>query len=224
MRVVITGVSRGLGRAMADEFVRQGHAIAGSVRSAPLADELAARWGSISRVGVVDVRDDEAVAVWADSVLSAGTVDLLVNSAAVINEPAPLWAVKGDEMRRLVETNILGVANVIRHFAPAMIARGRGVIVNFSSGWGRSTSADVAPYCATKFAVEGLTLALAEELPSPLAAVPLNPGVIDTDMLQTCFGTAASSYEKPADWAQRAVPFLLKLGRRDNGIPATVPH
>ena len=103
-----------------------------------------------------------------------------------------------------------------------MIKRGNGVIVNFSSGWGRSTSAEVAPYCATKFAIEGLTQALAQELPAGLAAIPLNPGVIDTDMLRSCFGGSASSYPSPQQWAKRAVPFLLKLSPRENGQPLTV--
>jgi NAD(P)-dependent dehydrogenase (short-subunit alcohol dehydrogenase family) len=79
-----------------------------------------------------------------------------------------------------------------------MIRRGSGVIVNFSSGWGRSVSAEVAPYCASKWAVERLTRALAEELPSGLAAVPLNPGIINTEMLQSCFGADAQNYPEPA--------------------------
>lgn len=81
----------------------------------------------------------------------------------------------------------------------------------------------MASYCATKFAIEGLTRALALELPASLAAVALNPGVIDTAMLQSCFGGSASGYEAPAQWAQRAVPFILKLSRSDNGLSPTVP-
>ena len=104
-----------------------------------------------------------------------------------------------------------------------MIKQGQGVIVNFSSGWGRSVDAEVAPYCATKFAIEGLTRALALELPSDLAAVALNPGIIDTAMLQSCFGASASGYEAPAQWAERAVPFILKLSRSDNGTSPTAP-
>jgi NAD(P)-dependent dehydrogenase (short-subunit alcohol dehydrogenase family) len=115
------------------------------------------------------------------------------------------------------------VVNVIRHFVPAMVSRRSGVIVNFSSGWGRSTDAEVAPYCATKWAIEGLTQALAQELPAGMAAIPLNPGIIDTDMLQSCFGSPASGYLKPRDWARSAVPFLLGLGPKDNGRPATAP-
>jgi NAD(P)-dependent dehydrogenase (short-subunit alcohol dehydrogenase family) len=122
-----------------------------------------------------------------------------------------------------MDVNIKGVANVIRHFVPAMIGRGSGVIVNFSSGWGRSVSADVGPYCATKWAIEGLTQALAEELPKGLAAVPLNPGVINTEMLRSCFGGSAESFPTPDQWAKSAVPFLLKLGAKDNGRSLTAP-
>jgi NAD(P)-dependent dehydrogenase (short-subunit alcohol dehydrogenase family) len=104
-----------------------------------------------------------------------------------------------------------------------MIKKGRGVIVNFSSGWGRSVDAEVAPYCATKWAIEGLTRALAQELPTGLAAVPLNPGIIDTDMLRSSFGGEAGSYPSPQEWSERAVPFLLELGPKDNGKALTVP-
>jgi NAD(P)-dependent dehydrogenase (short-subunit alcohol dehydrogenase family) len=103
-----------------------------------------------------------------------------------------------------------------------MVARKRGVIVNFSSGWGRSTSPKVAPYCATKWAIEGLTQALAQELPKGMAAVPLNPGIINTDMLQSCFGKSAHSYPSPADWSRTAVPFLLNLAAADNGESLSV--
>ncbi len=96
------------------------------------------------------------------------------------------------------------------------------MIVNISSGWGRSVAPQVAAYCGTKWAVEGLTRALAEELPPGMAAVPLNPGIINTDMLQTCWGDGANSYPDAAAWATRAVPMLLKLGAKDNGRPLSV--
>src|SRR6188474_2906564 len=91
---------------------------------------------------------------------------------------APLWEVPAEDLSNVIGINIKGVTNVIRHFLPAMLKRGNGVIVNFSSGWGRSTDAEVAPYCATKWAIEGLTLAFAQELPSGVAAISLNPGII----------------------------------------------
>src|SRR5439155_1596989 len=101
----------------------------------------------------------------------------LLNNAALINRNAALWDVSADELQRVIDVNIAGVANCIRHFVPAMLPRKSGVIVNFSSGWGRSTAAEVAPYCATKWAIEGMTQALSQELPSGMAAIPLNPGI-----------------------------------------------
>ena len=129
-----------------------------------------------------------------------------------------------DDFDHLIDINVKGVANVLRDFLPAMVSRGAGVVVNFSSGWGRSTSAEVAPYCASKWAIEGLTLALAQELPPGMAAVPLNPGIIDTDMLRSAFGAGAGNYPLPEKWAERAVPFLLGLGPKDNGKQLSVPR
>lgn len=221
--VVITGTSRGLGRAMVEEFIRRGHTVVGCGRNTAAVTELAKRHHAPHDFAALDVAADEAVRAWANRVLqSHGTPDLLLNNAALINRNAPLWEVSAQEFSDVVDVNIKGVANVIRHFVPAMVARRSGVIVNFSSGWGRSTSAEVAPYCATKWAMEGLTQALAQELPSGMAAVPLNPGIINTDMLQSCFGGSASAYPTAEEWAELAVPFLLKLGARDNGKPLTV--
>src|SRR5205807_5285973 len=124
------------------------------------------------------------------------------NNAALINPNAPLWEVPAEEFSDVIDVNIKGVANMIRHFVPAMIERGSGVIVNFSSGWGRSTSPKVATYCATKWAIEGLTQALSQELPAGMAAIPLNPGIINTDMLQSSFGSSASAYPTAEEWAK----------------------
>src|SRR6185436_6708294 len=126
----------------------------------------------------LNVASDKEVKAWAESVLKkCGTHDLLLNNAAIINRNAPLWKVSAEEFSEVIDINIKGVTNVIRHFLPAMIKAEKGVVVNFSSGWGRSTSEDVAPYCATKWAIEGLTQALAQEIPSTMAAIPLNPGI-----------------------------------------------
>jgi NAD(P)-dependent dehydrogenase (short-subunit alcohol dehydrogenase family) len=222
--VVLTGVSRGLGLAMAEEFIGRGHTVIGCARSGDVLKKLQHRHPRPNSFQRVDVAVETEVQRWAAAVIKQhGPPDLLINNAAIINQNAPLWQIGDPEFSRVIDVNIKGVANVIRHFVPAMIKRGRGVIVNFSSGWGRSVDAEVAPYCATKFAIEGLTRALALELPASLAAVALNPGVIDTAMLQSCFGASASGHEAPAQWAQRAVSYILKLSRSDNGTSPTVP-
>lgn len=223
MNIVITGVTRGLGRALAEWCIANGHTVAGCGRSGPAIFDFRFTHPEPNTFDAVDVTLPVKVNLWAERVIGAmGAPDILINNAGLINAPAPLWKVPPDEVAKVVSVNILGVVNVIRAFAPAMVERGSGVIVNLSSGWGRSVSPDVAPYCATKWAIEGLTKALAEELPKGMAAVPLNPGVIDTDMLRTCFADSASSYPKADAWATRAGPFILGLGPKDNGQSLSV--
>jgi NAD(P)-dependent dehydrogenase (short-subunit alcohol dehydrogenase family) len=147
----------------------------------------------------------------------------LINNAGVMNRLAPLWELKDAEFSKVVDVNLRGAVNVIRHFVPAMVAAKRGVVVNLSSGWGRSASPDVAAYCMTKWGIEGLTKALAGELPAGMAAVPLNPGIIDTDMLRSCWADEAGGYPKAEAWAKAAAPYILQLGAKDNGRSLTVP-
>ena len=219
--IVLTGASRGLGLAMLEGFLERGHTVAACARSKINAGSKKANAKLFASIDVINAREVEA---WTKSIIAEiGPPDLLINNAALINRSARLWELTPEEFDPVIDVNIKGVFNVIHAFAPVMIQKGRGVIVNFSSGWGRSTSPEVAPYCATKWAIEGLTQALAQELPSGMAAVPLNPGVIDTEMLRSCFGGSAGSYPKPAEWARSAVPFLLSLSARHNGQSLTVP-
>lgn len=223
--IVITGATRGCGRALAEFYMDHGHRVAGCARSATAVEELNRRHGAPHRFDTVDVSDDAAVRAWACEVLARfGTPDLLVNNAAVIAGNAPLWDVPAAEFDAVIDVNIKGTAHVLRHFLPAMIRRGSGTVVNFSSGWGRSTSPEVASYCASKWAIEGMTQALAQELPAGLAAVALNPGIINTEMLQSCFGReAAAEYPSPGAWAKAAGPCLLGVGPEHNGQALTVP-
>ncbi len=216
--IVVSGVTRGLGRAMCEGFAARGHRVLGCGRSTELLEELGERLGPPHELAAVDVADDGGVAAWAAGLLeSHGPPSLLVNNAALMSAPAPLWRVPPSEVDALLAVNLGGTVNLIRHFVPAMIDRGHGVIVNFSSGWGRSTAPEVAPYCMTKWGIEGLTGSLAAELPKGLAAVAVNPGIIATDMLRRCWGDGADAYDSPDVWARAAVPFLLDLGPQHNG-------
>lgn len=223
MCILITGVTRGLGRALAEWYMANGHTVIGCGRSAEILN-LRFTHPAPNDFAALDVAEENRVALWSEKVLAVhGAPDLLINNAALMNQPAPLWEVPAAEFNKLIDVNIKGVANVLRHFVPAMVAAKKGVIVNLSSGWGRSTSPGVAPYCATKFAIEGLTRALAQELPAGMAAVPLNPGVIDTDMLRQAWNDGASAYPKAEAWARVAAPFILRLGPQDNGKSVSVP-
>lgn len=221
---VITGASQGLGREMALYFAERGWVVSGCGRSDKRVAGLAGELGSGHSVDVVDVRDDAQVSAWAREVVaSKGAPGLLINNAAVMARLAPVWELSAAEISEVMAINVEGTIHVIRHFLPAMIELGAGVVVNFSSGWGRSTSPEVAAYCTSKWAIEGLTSALAQELPRGLAAVALNPGIIATEMLRACWGGSAESYPSAKEWIRAAGPYLEKLGPRDNGRQLTVP-
>lgn len=223
MKIVITGVTRGLGRALTEEFIRGGHTVIGCGRGAEGILDLRFAHAAPQDFSVVDVAEPTKVEMWAERVIGIhGAPDFLINNAALMNVPAPLWKVPAQEFSKLVDVNIKGVANVIRAFVPDMIKAKKGVIVNLSSGWGRSVSPEVAPYCASKWAIEGLTKALAEELPEGMAAIPLNPGVIDTDMLRQAWSDGAASYPKAEVWAKKAAGFILQLGPKQNGQSVSV--
>jgi NAD(P)-dependent dehydrogenase (short-subunit alcohol dehydrogenase family) len=223
--VVITGVTRGLGRAMTERFIALGHTVLGCGRNRETIMELRQRFPKRHDFDVVDVSDDDEVQNWMARLhKKCGAPDLVLNNAGVINPSAPLWKITAREFSHVIDVNLKGTANVIRHFLPNMIKKRHGLIINFSSGWGRSADKEVAPYVATKWAIEGLTQSLAMELPPGLGAVALNPGVINTEMLQSCFGESAAHYPSASRWAERAVPFILKLDANDNGQALSVPE
>jgi NAD(P)-dependent dehydrogenase (short-subunit alcohol dehydrogenase family) len=221
--IILTGCTRGLGRAMTFFFANHGFAVHGCGTSEASLEELRSSHPFPHSFSRVDLADDAAVARWAKSILAYGTPKFLINNAARIARNAPLWELSAEEINTVVDVNLKGSIHTIRYFVPAMIAQGNGVVVNFSSGWGRSTSPAVAIYCATKFAIEGLTASLAQDLPKGLAVVALNPGVINTDMLASCFGKSADDSPSPEEWVQTAGPFVLGLGSKDNGKSLSVP-
>jgi NAD(P)-dependent dehydrogenase (short-subunit alcohol dehydrogenase family) len=194
------------------EFARLGWKVAGCARTAEAIATLTEELGNPHIFQVVDVTDDAAMHTFAKTVIDdLGAPNLLVNNAALMNANAPLKDISPEEFANILAVNLGGVHNSIRAFLPAMEDAERGVIINFSSYWGRSTAPEVAPYCATKWAIEGL------------AAVAFNPGIIDTDMFRSCFGETASSYHTPKEWAKTAVPALAALGSTDNGNSITAP-
>jgi len=222
--VCITGCTRGLGRAMVDEFIKLGWIVAGCGRNPEAVEALHERLHNPHFIQPCDVADEASVAQFCQTMIATvGPPDLLLNNAATINPNRPLWKMSASDIDSIVDTNIKGSIAMMRHLLPEMLAAKRGVVVNFSSGWGRSTAAEVAPYCATKWAIEGLSQAVAQETEGKVAIVALNPGIIDTDMLRSTFGPHAGQYPNAQRWAKTAVPFLASLGPKQNGRALTAP-
>lgn len=209
--VLVTGVSRGIGRALAIELANRGHTIIGCSRTQDSLNSLQSQLSSTSSSNHhhhlflnADVKSNNSVEEMARIVMEKKCVpDVIVNSAGSINKNNKMWEVPVEEFDGVIDTNLKGTANVLRHFIPLMK---EGIIVNMSSGWGRSGAALVAPYCASKWAIEGLTRSLAKELPPGMAVVALNPGVINTDMLASCFGASAALYQSPESWSVVLIP------------------
>ncbi|MFH8553254.1 SDR family oxidoreductase [Streptomyces celluloflavus] len=225
--VVISGVSRGLGAALARRFAELGRPVAGCARDRAALAALRADLGPGHLVSAVDVTDADAVARWAAEVGERlGAPGLVVANAGHITAQAPVWEVPPAEFEHMMRVNVVGVYAMARAFLP-LLGDG-GTLVSVSSGWGRNPRGLLAAYTAAKFAVEGFTRAVAQEtgaLRPGVTAVSLDPGGgVDTDMLATCLPDEHSQYEGPREWALRAADYLLHhVPAAPNGAALTVP-
>jgi len=207
-RVLVTGASRGIGAALAAALRAEGCDVVGAARTEG------------PGVDACDVsRPDDVAALFART----GPVDVVVNNAALIHEPAPLWEVPHVTWERLFAVNVLGMVSVLRAYVPPMNERGSGVVVNLSSGWGRSGAGRQSPYCSTKFAVEGLTESLAQEVAPGVVVLAVNPGVVATSMLETCFEQDVSGFTPPGECAASFVRMLRRVGPDWNGRSLDAP-
>ncbi|MFJ7807179.1 SDR family oxidoreductase [Bacillus cereus] len=223
--VIITGVTQGLGRAMVDRFHELGWNIYGCGRSKDKIEELKKQYSKIHDFQVIDVSDSQQVNNWANYILNTHTApDMIINNASIVNQNAKLWKITAQEFENVMNVNVNGVVNVIRAFVPAMVARKEGIIINMSSSWGREGEAELAPYCASKFAIEGITKSMALELPHGMAVVALDPGgSISTPMLKSCAPQYINESPTPETWSQKAIEYILNITIDKNGDSLTCP-
>ncbi|MBR8237720.1 oxidoreductase [Burkholderia sp. AU42008] len=180
--MLITGVSSGFGRALAQEALAAGHTVVGTVRSAQAAREFEALSAQAAVARVLDVTDFERIdGVVADIEANVGPVDVLVNNAGYghegIMEESPL-----DEMRRQFDVNVFGAVAMMKAVVPFMRERRRGRILNITSMGGHITMPGIAYYCGSKFALEGISETLGKELePFGIAVTAVAPGSFRTD-------------------------------------------
>ena len=130
-----------------------------------------------------DVADAAAVASLADEI---GPIDILVNSAGIVGPNKPLLETTDDEWRAVLGVNVLGIVNTLRAFAPAMVERGWGRVVNIASMAGKDGNPNLSAYSASKAAVIGLTKSIGKELATTGVLVnAIAPAVIATPMNAT---------------------------------------
>lgn len=179
---LISGASRGLGRAIAEAALAAGHHVVAGVRSVSALDDLAAREPERLAVVPLDVTDDEQVRSAIDTAIQRwGRVDVLVNNAGYANMAA-VEDVDLDDFRAQVETNFFGVVRLTQAVLPLMRRQRAGHIIQISSVGGRLARPGLAAYQSSKWAVTGYSGVLAQEVaPLGIKVTVLEPGGMRTD-------------------------------------------
>jgi 3-oxoacyl-[acyl-carrier protein] reductase len=214
---IVTGASRGIGRAIALELARQGaRVLVNYQRNAAAAAEVVATIGAAGGQALAyaaDITEEAAVsAMMADCVERWGQLDMLVNNAGIIAD-APLMRMKDEQWRAVIDTNLTGVFLCSRAALAPMRARRYGRIVNIGSLAGLAGNVGQVNYAAAKAALVGLTRALAREVAlDGITANVVAPGYIETELL----ATVPASLRQ---WATEAIA-LRRFGTPEEVAPA----
>jgi NAD(P)-dependent dehydrogenase (short-subunit alcohol dehydrogenase family) len=185
-KVLITGTSAGIGLQTAIVLAKAGHSVVATMRNlgrdTALREAVAADGLPIS-IFQMDVDSDESVAAAAAAIRSqAGAIDVLVNNAG-IERTGAIETLAFEDFKATMETNYFGAVRTIRAWLPEMREQRRGCIINVSSVAGKIACSPLAPYSASKYALEALSEALAQEVrPFNVRVAIVEPGIIDTAM------------------------------------------
>ena len=176
---LITGISRGFGKQLSEELLKNGHHVAGTTRNG-LSDLRHANL-TVFKLDVTNPEDVHAAVL--DIVETVGPIDVVVNNAG-FGMVGAVEEVSPDEARHVFATNVFGTLNVIQAVLPSLRDQRSGLIINFSSVGGMAGSAGFGIYNATKFAVEGMSEALALEVkPFGIDVMIVEPGYFRTEFL-----------------------------------------
>lgn len=183
---LVTGASRGIGRAIAEQLARAGATVVGTATSGGGADQIAQRLtdtGAHGRGAALDVRDAAACDALIEAIIREhGKLSILVNNAGITRDTLAL-RMKDDDWSAVIDTNLSAVFRLSRAVLRGMMKARHGRIINITSVVGASGNAGQANYAAAKAGVAGMTRALARELGSRNITVNcIAPGFIDTDM------------------------------------------
>lgn len=216
-RIAITGVSRGLGRAMAEAFHRAGARLVVHARDAQAAEAVAAATEAVAVSG--DVRDprlgERLVAAAREAY---GGLDVLILNAGALGAMTPLEDTDFDLFRSVMEVNVDAQLRLVVACLPELL-QARGAVIWLSTGLGRFGLPRYGVYCASKHAVEGLMKVLAEEHGEQgLVSVAVAPGMVETDMLRSAIGPHdPQGFKTPARAAAQFVALVDMLSPELNG-------
>lgn len=184
-RAFVTGASRGIGRAIAQALSAEGAWVIGT-RTGRSGDETCQEWVQ------ADFSDISQIYTCAARVRESQP-DVLINNAG-INKVAPFVGVDANDFLKIQQVNVFAPFLLCQAAIPAMKAKGWGRIVNVSSIWGKIGKEHRAAYSASKFAIDGITIALAAEHSSDgIIANSIAPGFIDTELTRRILGEAGAS-------------------------------
>ena len=185
--IVLTGASRGFGRALAHRFHQAGASLLLVARPSQDLELIQAELGSANRAGqtVESIGIDQSQAGAAESIFSGRSLDVLVNCAAIQGPIGPLWETDQDEWRRTIDVDLTGPVNLMRAAIPLLIKRGGGVVINVSGGGATSSRPGFSAYAGAKTALVRVSECVAEEAgPFGVAVTAVAPGAMPTAMLK----------------------------------------
>jgi len=219
---MITGSSRGLGRALAEAVLATGDRVAATARNPAALADLVEKYGEHVRPVALDVTDAEAARrAVAETVAAFGRLDVLVNNAGYANVAA-IEEFSDEDFRQQIETNLYGVINVTRAALPQMRGQRSGRIIQISSIGGRITSPGLGPYQTAKWALGGFTGVLAQEVaPLGIKVTVVEPGGMATDWAGPSMAVRSVSADYEASVGQTAKRMLSDNGT-SRGDPAKV--
>ena len=171
---LITGASRGIGRAIAEELGKDHHILVGASKDASaVVDKLPS-----AEPFEVDLRDEQAIV---EAARKVENVDVVVHAAGVLHK-APFDELDAEQWRESMDINVLAPVTLTRELLPAL-RRSRGLLITINSGAGFHGVEENTAYCASKFALRGFTDALRLEEKGKIRVTSIHPGRTDTDML-----------------------------------------
>src|SRR3954453_7342635 len=219
----ITGAARGIGRATAEAFLREGMKVAIGDLDAATAQKTAAELGHGTVAFALDVTRRESVKAFLDGVEEQlGPIDVLVNNAGIMQVGHTLWEEDDATTLRMIDINVNGVMHGIKEIVPRMLARGRGHVVNIASTAGKGGFPGGATYCGTKHYVVGLSEALRAELHGTGVDVScVMPVVVNTELASGLQETRGVKHIEASDVADEIVA-ALQENRFDVFVPRSV--